>query len=195
MEKSKQNKSEYTATCAECGVKFELPFIPTSDKPVYCNTCFKNKRNQGRNNRGGRDRRDRRDRQMFTAICDNCGKKAQVPFRPSGDKPIYCDNCFGKVNKGVGQKSDNLQEINKKLDLIIESLVAAKIIKLPKEEKPKKETKKTATKKEPAKKKATAKKTTPKGSSKPTKKKAPAKKKTTAKKKITAKKTNTKKKK
>ncbi|MBD3359627.1 MAG: hypothetical protein GF365_02890 [Candidatus Buchananbacteria bacterium] len=178
MEKSNPNKSKYTATCAECGVKFELPFIPTSDKPVYCNNCFKNKKNQGRSD--NRRDRNRKDRQMFTAICDKCGKKAQVPFKPSGDKPIYCDDCFGKRNKG-GQKSDNLQEVNKKLDMIINALVDAKIIKLPKEESSSAPTdtkasndkkKENKTKKAPARKKAAPKK-------KPVaKKKAPTKKKT-----------------
>jgi CxxC-x17-CxxC domain-containing protein len=32
--------------------------------------------------------------QLFDAICSNCGKKCQVPFRPNGTKPVYCKNCF-----------------------------------------------------------------------------------------------------
>jgi CxxC-x17-CxxC domain-containing protein len=30
-------------TCSECGVDTEVPFNPTSDRPVYCRTCFQNK--------------------------------------------------------------------------------------------------------------------------------------------------------
>ncbi len=44
---------------------------------------------------GGRDR-DRGERsEMFEATCDQCGKQCEVPFRPSGSKPVFCNNCFG----------------------------------------------------------------------------------------------------
>jgi CxxC-x17-CxxC domain-containing protein len=33
-------------------------------------------------------------REMFTATCANCGRDAQVPFRPTGSKPVYCSDCF-----------------------------------------------------------------------------------------------------
>jgi len=50
-------------------------------------------------NRGGfggnRDRGDRPPVTMHDAVCDECKKKCQVPFRPSGDKPVYCNDCFG----------------------------------------------------------------------------------------------------
>lgn len=48
--------------------------------------------------RGSRNfgRRDRRRQEMFDAVCDECGKDCKVPFRPSGDKPIYCSDCFEK---------------------------------------------------------------------------------------------------
>ncbi|MBI2933353.1 MAG: zinc-binding protein, partial [Planctomycetes bacterium] len=31
-----------------------------------------------------------------TAICADCGKEAPVPFKPRGDKPVYCSDCFSK---------------------------------------------------------------------------------------------------
>jgi len=31
---------------------------------------------------------------MFSATCSSCGREAQVPFRPSGAKPVYCSDCF-----------------------------------------------------------------------------------------------------
>lgn len=43
------------------------------------------------NDRGG----DRGDRVMYDAVCTECGKDCQVPFRPSGDKPVLCSACFG----------------------------------------------------------------------------------------------------
>ena len=37
---------------------------------------------------------DRGPREMFSATCSNCGKEAQVPFRPTSGKPVYCSDCF-----------------------------------------------------------------------------------------------------
>ena len=31
---------------------------------------------------------------MFSTVCSECGKEAQVPFQPRGDKPVYCSDCF-----------------------------------------------------------------------------------------------------
>ena len=62
----------------------------------------------GRFNRGDRfnDRGGDRGRpQMHPAVCSNCGKDCEVPFRPTGDRSIYCSNCF----KDVGG-SDNRSE-------------------------------------------------------------------------------------
>jgi CxxC-x17-CxxC domain-containing protein len=33
---------------------------------------------------------------MHQAICSSCGKECEVPFKPSGDKPVYCRDCFAK---------------------------------------------------------------------------------------------------
>lgn len=38
--------------------------------------------------------RERQPRELFDAVCAECGKTAQVPFRPSGMKPVYCSDCF-----------------------------------------------------------------------------------------------------
>lgn len=44
---------------------------------------------------GGRDRGFREEREMFEAVCNECGNSCEVPFRPTGDRPVLCDNCFG----------------------------------------------------------------------------------------------------
>ncbi len=36
----------------------------------------------------------RGQREMYSVICSQCGKEAQVPFQPRGDKPVYCSDCF-----------------------------------------------------------------------------------------------------
>lgn len=40
---------------------------------------------------GGRDS-DRKE--LFDAVCAECNKPCKVPFRPTGDKPVYCSDCF-----------------------------------------------------------------------------------------------------
>ena len=36
------------------------------------------------------------EKQMHEVTCDECGKRCEVPFKPSGDKPVYCSDCFEK---------------------------------------------------------------------------------------------------
>lgn len=50
---------------------------------------------------GGNDRGGERP-QLFSAVCDQCGKNCEVPFRPNGSKPIYCSECF--EGKGGGNR-------------------------------------------------------------------------------------------
>ena len=33
-------------------------------------------------------------REMHPAVCSACGKQTEVPFKPSGDRPVYCRECF-----------------------------------------------------------------------------------------------------
>lgn len=35
-------------------------------------------------------------RQMHKAVCADCRKQCEVPFRPTGDRPVYCKECFAK---------------------------------------------------------------------------------------------------
>jgi len=51
--------------------------------------------NRGQSKRGGRDDGFGRS-QMYEATCANCGKRCEVPFRPNGQKPVYCRECFEK---------------------------------------------------------------------------------------------------
>ncbi|OIO47962.1 MAG: hypothetical protein AUJ28_00215 [Parcubacteria group bacterium CG1_02_37_51] len=117
----------HRATCSDCGKDCEVPFRPTGEKPVYCSDCFRGKDNDAPRRSSGRDagRFGSRDREMHQAVCNKCGQKCEVPFKPSSDKPIYCSNCFDKGdrgNKGSGQGSKQLDEINAKLDLIMTAL-------------------------------------------------------------------------
>lgn len=35
-------------------------------------------------------------RHMHKAICADCRKECEVPFKPAGDRPVYCKECFAK---------------------------------------------------------------------------------------------------
>lgn len=154
--------SLHKATCHDCGKECEVPFKPTGDKPVFCSDCFKNKGRDNSRRSGGRDfgRSNFNDKPMHEAICDKCGKKCQVPFRPTEGKPIYCSECFGGNSSATNQKPEQIQKqfaiLNDKLDKILQTLnptlakeikVARVVVKKIKAPKSKKATKKTVAKK------------------------------------------------
>jgi CxxC-x17-CxxC domain-containing protein len=37
-----------------------------------------------------------RPREMHKATCADCKKECEVPFKPTGDRPVYCKECFSK---------------------------------------------------------------------------------------------------
>ncbi|MBI5414947.1 hypothetical protein HZA38_05555 [Candidatus Peregrinibacteria bacterium] len=139
----------HSATCSECGNDCEVPFRPTGERPVYCSDCFKSMnsssggRDFGRKEFGGRDRGDRADRggdrgrsdfgekRMYKVVCAECGDDCEVPFRPTGEKPVYCSKCFGKDDGGFkpkksgGDYAQEFERLNSKLDKIIKALEAA----------------------------------------------------------------------
>ncbi|MDO4568010.1 MAG: zinc-ribbon domain containing protein [Clostridia bacterium] len=40
-----QQRTSYEAVCAQCGATTTVPFVPKDDRPVYCEACFKSRRN------------------------------------------------------------------------------------------------------------------------------------------------------
>lgn len=122
----------HDAVCAECGRDCQVPFKPNGSKDVFCSDCFdKRDDNFNRDDRrsGGRDfnrfdesygnrpgrgssnfeRRDRdsRDNEMFSAVCDECGKNCKLPFRPSSNKPVYCSDCFEMRGERSGARENS----------------------------------------------------------------------------------------
>lgn len=51
---------------------------------------FSKDRNSDRGSFGG----ERREVVMHNAVCSECGVNCQVPFKPSMDKPVLCNDCF-----------------------------------------------------------------------------------------------------
>jgi len=93
-----------TLTCRECGAEFvfsasEQDFYAEkgfANEPGRCPQCrAARKQNSGFGGRGG----NRPQREMYKTTCAACGVETEVPFRPSGDRPVYCRDCFTR-NKG-----------------------------------------------------------------------------------------------
>jgi CxxC-x17-CxxC domain-containing protein len=57
--------------------------------------------------RGGGSRFGDREVVMHDAVCDDCKKDCQIPFKPSSDKPVYCKDCFNKRGGPAGRGSDS----------------------------------------------------------------------------------------
>ncbi|HIH32522.1 TPA: hypothetical protein HA235_07495 [Candidatus Woesearchaeota archaeon] len=106
---------------------------------------------RGDSSEKGRNRRDLGSKdggfQLHHATCDKCGRPCDVPFKPTGNKPIYCRSCFrenssfesnrgsnsfnrsesrGKYNDRPESRntssSEDLEKINRKLDKIMRAL-------------------------------------------------------------------------
>jgi len=55
--------------------------------------------------RGGSGGRDSGRLEMHKATCSECDKQCEVPFKPSGNKPVLCSDCFRK--DGGSSRSDS----------------------------------------------------------------------------------------
>jgi len=96
---------------------------------------FRNSGGRSRDKGRFRDRGEsfgRRKLEMYEITCDKCGKQCEVPFKPTGDKPVYCRDCFNKEDSGsarfssrnktsgqAGMSSEQFNTLNKKLDKIL----------------------------------------------------------------------------
>ncbi len=86
---------EKTLQCRDCGVDFaftvgEQEFYAEKgfeNLPARCPECRAAKR-ANRREFGGQPR------QMYPATCASCSVETEVPFEPTGVKPVYCRDCF-----------------------------------------------------------------------------------------------------
>lgn len=91
-------------TCVECSQEFtftaddqEFHARKGYQEPKRCPNCRQARRGGGGGGGyGGGGGGYGGARQMFDVTCDSCGKQTQVPFQPSQDRPVYCDECFAK---------------------------------------------------------------------------------------------------
>ena len=111
--------ADLTLACRDCGQAFtytrgEQDFYASRgfSEPSRCPDCraarkaqrdggsyssYGSSYNGGGYGSGG----SRGSREMFRATCSSCGQEAQVPFQPSGDKPVYCSSCFEQRRGGT----------------------------------------------------------------------------------------------
>ena len=79
-----------TLLCQQCGSEFvfsagEQEFYADHgllNEPRRCPACRAERKAAGRL------------REPTEVICANCGTTTVVPFKPRGDKPVYCRECF-----------------------------------------------------------------------------------------------------
>ena len=102
--------ADKTLVCQDCNQEFvfsssEQQFYADRQfsEPRRCPSCRAARKTQrgdfggGASHGGGGGSRggySSGPREMFSATCSSCGREAQVPFRPSGTKPVYCSDCF-----------------------------------------------------------------------------------------------------
>ena len=115
--------ADTTLTCRDCGQAFtftsgEQDFYAARgySEPSRCPDCRAQRKAERAAGGGGTSGGytsyasggsygggpERATREMFSATCSSCGKEAQVPFRPSNDKPVYCSDCFQQRGGGRG---------------------------------------------------------------------------------------------
>jgi len=101
--------TDQVINCSDCGIDFvfsasEQEFFAEkgfSSAPKRCSSCRAQRRASGGgassygtgggySGGGGFDR----PREMHDATCARCGNETQVPFRPTGARPVYCSDCF-----------------------------------------------------------------------------------------------------
>lgn len=88
-------------TCKDCGQTFTFTAGEQSfylekgfeNEPARCPAC-RATRKRNRNGFGG----GRGIRKMHEVVCHDCGKLTQVPFEPREARPVYCRECYDKMN-------------------------------------------------------------------------------------------------
>ena len=102
-----------TLTCINCGQTFVFSASDQeyhsqkgyTNEPKRCPSCRQLRRaergygSSATGSFGGQSRRE-----MFTITCAECGKEAQVPFQPRGDRPVYCSEHYSQHRESTGRR-------------------------------------------------------------------------------------------
>lgn len=80
-----------TLTCRECGATFAFT---VREQEFYASKGFENDPARCPDCRAARKADRRGPREMTSVVCAGCGANTEVPFKPTGSKPVYCRDCF-----------------------------------------------------------------------------------------------------
>ena len=80
-----------TLKCRDCGNEF---VFTAGEQEFYAQRGFENKPSRCKECRTAKKNAQKSAREMFSAVCVECGKECQVPFKPTEGKPVYCSECF-----------------------------------------------------------------------------------------------------
>lgn len=47
---------------------------------------------------------------LYDAVCDTCGEKIQVPFKPDRQRPTFCKECFKDYQRAMAKAKNQMQE-------------------------------------------------------------------------------------
>ena len=89
-------------SCRECGDEFtfsvgEQEFYASkgfANTPVRCKPCRTVRRSEARKYENSQNPSYNGGPEVSTVTCAECGKPAEVPFKPKGDRPVYCNDCY-----------------------------------------------------------------------------------------------------
>lgn len=87
-----------TLTCKDCATEFTFT---VRDQQFYVEKGFENDPQRCRDCRTQRKTSRSKSagaREVFDTICAKCHVATQVPFKPRGDRPVYCRECFTSTN-------------------------------------------------------------------------------------------------
>ena len=91
------NFQDQTLTCRDCGKQFTWT---ASEQEFYQSKGFQNAPVRCPRDRALKKCNMQQGRQSFEITCATCGKKDTVPFKPSGDRPVYCREHFQAQREG-----------------------------------------------------------------------------------------------
>ena len=124
------DREETTVTCADCGDQCTVPFVPRSNKPVYCSDCFRqNKPDDSSRDRPSRDDRGSRysrDNSRSNRRSEKVLRKQEsfysggsAKFNESLQKKLYeilggktCSSCGSTDERSLGICDENNNQLS-----------------------------------------------------------------------------------
>ena len=92
--------------CKDCGSPFDFTVRDQmfyaekgfENEPQRCRDCRTVRKSQRTTGLGAAPSSTAGLREMFDAVCAQCNTATTVPFKPRGDRPVYCRSCYTAMN-------------------------------------------------------------------------------------------------